>query len=151
MKFKIKKQEIERIDDEKIASFARNYVYATFHFDEFWKDLRKFALFVTPDEKKYIVDLGYGKELTCIVPSEVLQGTFFKVSCFGDDLITTMQEKILIYPSGYSKDIDDLDLDSENVSISNRNDGEIIHKINFDDICFIRPQKQFEKHEHIHD
>lgn len=150
MKFEIKKQEIKRIDDDKIASFSRNHIHATFDFDELWKDLRKFALFVTPNDKKYIVDLGYGKELSCIVPSEILQAAYFKVSCFADDLLTTIQETVLVYPSGYSSEIDDLDLDSENVSVSN-NDGEIIHRINFDDICFIRPQKEFEKHEHIHD
>ena len=151
MKFKIEKQEIKRIDDDKIASFSRNYIYAIFDFDRVWKDLRKFALFVTPNQKKYIVDLGYGKELSCTVPSEVLQAAYFKVSCFADDLLTTTQETVLIYPSGYSNDIDDLDLESENASVSNNNDGEIIHRLKYDDICFIRPQKEFEKKEHIHD
>lgn len=149
MKFKIHKQEIERIDDDKIASFSRNHIHATFIFDKLWKDLRKFALFVTPNDKKYIVDLGYGQTIKCIVPDEALEGSFFKVSCFADDLLTTIQETVLVYPSGYSYDIDDLDLEDENVTSSN--DNIEFRKRRFDEDCFVRPQKLFEKQEHIHD
>ena len=149
MKFRIHKQEIKRIDDDKIASFSRNYIHATFIFDKFWKDLRKFALFVTPNNKKYIVDLGYGKEIECIVPSQALEASFFKVSCFAEDLITTIQETVLVYPSGYSHDIDDFDLDSDEATSSNDNDE--IHRIRYDEECSIPPQKEFEKREHIHD
>ena len=149
MKFEIHKQELKRIDDNKIASFTRNYIYATFIFDILWKDLRKFALFVTPDEKKYIVDLGYGHQIKCKVPSEVLENSFFKVSCFADDLLTTTQETVMVYPSGYSHDIDDLDLDSSNVTSSN-DDIDEIHLIRFDEACFIRQQKQLLKDEHLY-
>lgn len=150
MKFKIKKQEISRIDDNKVASFSRNYIHATFYFDRFWKDLRKFALFVTPNDDKYIVDLKYGQTIRCIVPQEVLQCSFFKVSCFADDLLTTTQETVMVYSSGYSLEIDDIDLDDdENASIVI--DDDEIHRIIFDEACFIRPQKEFEKKEHIHD
>ena len=106
MKFEIKKQEIHRIDDDKIASFTRNHIHAIFHFDKFWRDLRKFALFDTPNKEKYIVDLGYGQTIKCIVPQEALEGAYFKVSCFADDLLTTTQETILIYPSGYTPEIE---------------------------------------------
>lgn len=149
MKFEIHRQEIKRIDDNKVASFSRNHIHATFVFDKLWKDLRKFALFVTPNDEKYIVDLQYGQTIKCIIPSEVLENAFFKVSCFADDLITTTQHTVIVYPSGYSHDIDDFDLDDDNVSSSADNDD--IHKIRFDEACFIPPQKEFEKREHIHD
>lgn len=148
MRFEIHKQEIKRIDDDKIASFTRNHIHAIFHFDKYWKDLRKFALFVTPNDEKYIVDLQYGQTIGCVVPSEVLENSYFKVSCFADDLLTTIQETVMVYPSGYSHEIDDFDLDGDNVSSSNDNDE--IHRIRYDEACFIRPQKEFEKREHIH-
>ena len=148
MRFKIEKQEIRRIDDDKIASFARNHIHATFYFDGIWKDLRKFALFVTPDGQKYVVDLQYGKEVACIVPSEVLENSFFKVSCFADDLLTTCQETIIVYPSGYSHDIDEFDLDDDNISSTNDNDD--IHRIKYEDVCYIPAQKQLLKDEHLY-
>lgn len=148
MRFKIRKQEICRIDDDKIASFSRNHIYAIFDFDKSWKDLRKFALFVTPDDEKYIVDLQYGQEIGCIVPSEVLEGSFFKVSCFADDLLTTCQETVLVYPSGYSSEIDEFDLDDDNVSVTN--DNSEIHKIRYDEACFIPAQKQLLRDEHLY-
>ena len=41
--FLIRKQKIKRIGSDEIAGFARNHIYATFDFDELWKDLEKYA------------------------------------------------------------------------------------------------------------
>ena len=117
--FKLQKQKLVRIDNEEIATFTRNYIHATFCFDELWMDLKKYALFVTPNEERCVVKLGYGKELSCLIPEQVLQNAFFKVSVFGDDLLTSTQETILVSSSGYIPDIDDMDEDDIIESNSN--------------------------------
>lgn len=109
LQFKLKKQKLIRIDDEEIATFSRNYIDVTFDFDEVWANLKKYCLFVTPDESKYVVKLGYGKVLSCKVPNEVLENAFFKISVFADDLLTSTQEMVLVSSSGYTSEIDDLD------------------------------------------
>ena len=58
---------LHRIDDNKIPTFNRNHIYAIFYFDKEWMDLCKYALFVTPNEEKYVVYLGYGKEKRCLL------------------------------------------------------------------------------------
>lgn len=137
-------QILNRIDNHKIATFTRNYATTTFVFDKLWIDLEKFALFVSPDNDKYVVELGYGKELTCIIPEEVLQNAFFKVSVFADDLITSTQETVLVQPSGYSFDIDDGNMVVESNTLTT----DIIHRINLEDDVCIRPGKKFERDEH---
>ena len=111
LRFQLNKQKLSRIDDEEIATYARNYVDVTFDFDEIWYDLKKYVLFVTPNDEHYVVKLGYGKILSCLIPNEVLKNAFFKISVFADDLLTSTQETILVSGSGYIPDIDDMDED----------------------------------------
>ena len=111
LKFELNKQKLIRLDDDEIATYARNYIHVTFDFDELWCNLKKYALFVTPDDSRYVVKLGYGKQITCLVPNPVLENPFFKVSVFADDLLTSTQETILVSNSGYIPDIDDMDED----------------------------------------
>lgn len=141
---------LHRIDDNKIPTFNRNHIYAIFYFDEEWMDLCKYALFVTPNEEKYVIYLGYGKEKRCIIPNEVLTNTFFGVSVFADDLLVSTQENILLSPSGYSFDIDELDLEeTTNAVITTIDDYTDLHKYD-EEPPYIRPGKEFEKEEHIH-
>ena len=107
--FVLNKQKLIRQDDEEIATYSRNYVHATFIFDELWYNLKKYALFVTPNESRYVVKLGYGKELSCSIPNEILENDFFKVSVFADDLLTSTQETVLVSSSGYIPEIDNMD------------------------------------------
>lgn len=111
LKFQLNKQKLTRIDDEEIATYARNYVDVTFDFDEVWYNLKKYALFVTPNDEHYVVKLGYGKTISCLIPNEVLQNAFFKISVFADDLLTSTQETILVSSSGYIPEIDDMEED----------------------------------------
>lgn len=111
LEFKVKKQKLIRIDQEEIASFARNYIHVTFDFDKTWMNLKKYALFVTPNEDRYVVKLGYGKVLSCSIPNEVLQNSYFNISVFADDLLTSTQEMVLVSSSGYISDIDDISED----------------------------------------
>lgn len=148
--FQLKDLELKRIDNKKIPAFNRNHIHVTFDFDTEWAELCKYALFVAPNDKKYVVYLGYGKERSCLVPNDVLTNAFFSVSVFADDLLISTQEKVLLYPSGYSLDIDDLDLEeSQNVFISN--DDDIQYHRNDEDYLFIQPGKEFERKEHPYD
>lgn len=111
LKFELKKQKLIRLDDEEIATYARNYIHVTFNFDKVWCNLKKYALFVTPDNNRYVVKLGYGKKITCSIPNEVLENAYFKISVFADDLLTSTQETVLVSASGYIPEIDDMDED----------------------------------------
>ena len=111
LKFELNKQKLTRLDDDEIATYARNYIHVTINFDELWCDLKKYALFVTPNDNRYVVKLGYGKEITFLIPNEVLENAFFKISFFADDLLTSTQETVLISNSGYIPDIDNMDED----------------------------------------
>lgn len=111
LEFELKKQKLIRLDDEEIATYARNYIHVTFNFDKVWCDLKKYALFVTPNSNRYVVKLGYGKRITCSIPNEVLENAYFKISVFADDLLTSTQETVLVSASGYIPEIDDMDED----------------------------------------
>lgn len=107
--FTLNRQKLTRQDDEEIATYSRNYIYVTFIFDELWYNLKKYALFVAPNEDRYVVKLGYGKKLSCSIPNEILENAFFKVSVFADDLLTSTQETVLVSSSGYIPEIDNMD------------------------------------------
>lgn len=146
--FLIRKQKIKRIGSDEIAGFARNHIYATFDFDELWEDLEKYAIFVSADKSRSVVRLGYGKELSCIVPKQVLEGTYFKVSVFGGDLLTSTQSTILLSSSGYISEIDDMDIDDiiENTTTDYM---KVYRKKHFDEDIDVRLNK-FEISEHPH-
>lgn len=121
LRFKIRGQKLTREDQNKIAGFTRNYIHAIFDFDEKWIDFYKYALFTEPNGTKHIVSLGYGKDLSCTIPQPVLQKTVFYVSVFADDLYTSTQETVLVFPSGYISEIDDMeygDVIESNISLN---------------------------------
>lgn len=107
--FKICGQKLKRQDDEVIAGYARNYIDVIFDFDKLWIDLLKYALFIEPNGTRHVVELGYGKTLSCKIPNDILKNSYFYVSVFAGDLLTSTQEMVLIAPSGYTSDLDDLD------------------------------------------
>ena len=117
--FKLNKQKLIRVDNEEIAAFTRNYIDVMFDFDKVWCNLEKYCLFVTPDDNRYVVKLGYGKHLSCKIPNEVLENSFFRISVFADDLLTSTQETVFVSSSGYTLDIDNMDVDEVLESTSN--------------------------------
>lgn len=100
--FKVNKNILTRKDDEIVTSYFKNNIKCIFNCNCL-SDIYKHALFINTSGSQYIEDLGYGKCVSCTVPEEVLNGAYFLVSIFGDDLITTTQETILIQPSGFNK------------------------------------------------
>ena len=109
LEFKIEKQKLIRLDEYEIASFTRNYIDVSFIFDELWCNVKKYVLFVTPNGSQHVVKLGYGQEVSCKIPNQVLENAFFKISVFGGDLLTSTQETVFVSSSGYTLDIDDLE------------------------------------------
>lgn len=100
--FRIDKNILNREDNEILSSYSRNHDKCIFHCKNKWSDIYKYALFTDVLNKQYIVDLGIGERVKCIIPNEVLKGNYFSVSVFGDNRYTTTQVNILIKPSGFS-------------------------------------------------
>ena len=142
--FSVKGQKLSRINNEKIAGFSRNYIHAIFNFDKVWINLLKYAIFTEPNGTKHVVNLGYGKTLQCRIPDDVLKNTFFKVSVFADDLLTSTDETIIVSPSGYVSEIDDLE---EGDSIEGKSEYDYIPWENFDEY-FNERKDYFERAEH---
>lgn len=109
LEFKLEKQKLVRLDEYEIASFTRNYIDVTFTFDELWCNVKKYALFVTPNGSQHVIKLGYGQKVSCKIPNQVLENAFFKISVFGGNLLTSTQETVFISSSGYTLDIDELE------------------------------------------
>lgn len=143
--FTLNKQKLQQQDDEEIAGYTRNHLHALFIFDELWCNKKKYALFTTPNNDKYVIKLGYGKKRSCVVPDEVLTYAYFKVSVFADDLLTSTTETILVSSSEYINDIDDMD--DGDVFESNSTDNITSRKKNYDEDYYGRLNR-FEISEH---
>ena len=109
--FTIDKTTLNREDDEIITSYSKNTNKCIFCCDCKWSDIYKYALFTDVYGGQYIVDLGFGQKVACLIPEEVLKNNFFLVSVFGDNRYTTTQETIFIQPSGFT--------DKTEISINN--------------------------------
>lgn len=146
--FKIKGQKLQRDDEEVVAGYARNHIDVMFEFDKFWMELLKYALFTEPDGTKYVVELGYGQALSCKIPNEVLKNSYFYISIFANDLLTTTQEMILVMPSGYIDDLDDLDEGDVIKDSSLDIDLILDNKKNVDEDYYYCRRNRFERREH---
>lgn len=108
LRFNVHKQTLCREDDEMLASYSKNFVRCKFKCHPPWDDVYKYALFSDTSNKKYAVDLGYGYDVQCKIPCDVLKGNYFSVSVFGGNRLTTNQETILLNPSGFSDAVENL-------------------------------------------
>ena len=148
-------QELVRADDEKIASFSRNYVYANFLFDEPWEDLTKYALFVLPGKQRIIEEIGSEQEVEIIVPSAALTETYVQISVFGKDgdggLLTSTQVKLIIYPSGLNENVVDEILDEEVFVLEDLDEDEKLKRLQKDIFWFIPNKKLLNRKEHLYD
>ncbi len=148
-------QELVRADNEKIASFAKNSIYANFLFDEPWEDLEKYALFILPNKIRVIEPIGLEQEAEIIVPQNVLVESFVQISVFGKDdngkLLTSTQEKIIIYPSGINEDVVEQIFDEEFFMLENFEEEGKIHRLDRDIFWFIPDKKLLNRKEHLYD
>lgn len=101
----INDQIMKRTDtDNIIISKSKNIVKTTFTFEgSIWNDVNKFAIFTNSWGDKKTIHLGTANICSCIVPNDCLNGTFFKVTVYGGDLITCNEVTIPLKSSGYTK------------------------------------------------
>ena len=102
--FKIKNQQIERLDNNKLVEKSREYVNAFFTFSEDWQDHKKTITFTSKkDNVSYNVELTEDK---CLVPWEVITSAGFLISGFGEgkSFITLNEIEVKVAESGLTED-----------------------------------------------
>ena len=146
--FSIKKNKLIRQDDEIITSFSKNVNKCYFECEKPLEDVYKYALFISSTNEQQIVDLGFGLNVSCIIPEETLKTNYFSVSVFGGERFTTTQEKIIIQRSGFNEDSIRI-LESDNINESDTNDieDEEDHR-RFYDRDYLYRHNRFEIQEH---
>lgn len=102
--FKIKNQQIERLDNNKLVEKSREYVNAFFIFSEDWQNHKKTITFTSKEN-----NISYNVELVednCLVPWEVITPAGFTISGFGEDesFITLNKIEIDVDKSGLTED-----------------------------------------------
>lgn len=102
--FKIKNQQIERLDNNKLVEKSREYVNAFFIFSEDWQNHKKTITFTSKEN-----DTSYNVELVednCLVPWEVITPAGFTISGFGEgeSFITLNKIEIEVEKSGLTED-----------------------------------------------
>ena len=98
LKFNVKNQIIERLDEFRVVADSKNYLTADFMLSDEWEDKKVFASFSH-------MDAALAKEVEvkdgqCFVPWEVIKPPFFGVSLFCGDLITSNEINIQVESSG---------------------------------------------------
>ena len=98
--FRVRNQQIERLESNLVVSGSKNYLHAKFTFTKEWNGLTKTAVFKREeDEEGYLVVLNND---VALIPWEVLQNEgIFYVSVFGGDLITVNKARVIVEESGY--------------------------------------------------
>lgn len=100
-------KKVEVVDEENVQLLNYNYnqYYCNFRFnndeDSLWKNIDKFAIFTDGWNNISIVHLGTEDVVECFVPSKVLNGSFFRVSIYGGDLVSTNNITVPLQMSGY--------------------------------------------------
>lgn len=102
--FTVNNQILKRTDTTTIISKAKNIIKTSFSFNgTIWADINKFAIFTDNWGAKTTIHLGKSNICSSIIPTSCLDGTFFKISVYGGDLITTNDVTIPLNHSGYTK------------------------------------------------
>lgn len=104
LEFEVNGQVLKRTDDNEVVNKNYNIYRCIFTFeDEDWVDLNKFAIFKDGWGNTETVHIGKNSnKLCCLVPNEVLNGTYFKVSIYGGDQMATSNVSIPMVTSGYT-------------------------------------------------
>ena len=101
--FKIKNQTLTRTDNQNLIRNSKNIIKASFEFEtETWNDINKFVIFTDSWDEQIITHIGKSEKCSCIIPSSCLKGTFFKITVYGGDLVTTNNMIIPLKESGYT-------------------------------------------------
>ena len=97
---------LEREDEQFLVNKSKDYLKCFFNFKtDDWNNLEKFAIFKNEKDEAYVCNLGDSLQCECTIPEPVLTGTFFRVSVYGGDRITTNEKTVVLVPSGYTTQI----------------------------------------------
>lgn len=77
------------------------YCNFTFNTTE-WEGIHKFVIFKDGWDNPHHIHLGKDDTFHVQIPNNILEGTNFKVSVYGGDLITTNEVNVILIPSGYT-------------------------------------------------
>lgn len=149
IKFNVNKQQLQRQDDEIIASFSKNLLQCEFNFDDTWIDIYKYALFTDTSNNQTIVKLGIEQYVSCMVPENMLQSNYFLVSVFGGDRLTTTQETVLVQSSGFSKTLEN-QIENGLVDVTSSSNTALDYFKTYKSLCRHRRYRRnkFEEQEH---
>lgn len=105
LEFEIHDQILKRIDTQEIINRNKNAYKCHFTFEDGseWVELNKFAIFEDGWGNSSIVHLGNGDVLECIIPEKILRGSYFKISIYAGDLMSTNNVVVALIQSGYNK------------------------------------------------
>ena len=106
LEFVINNQILKRIDSQDVVSKNHNIYKCRFIFEEGsdWDAVNKFVIFTDGWGSSTTVHLGKSSNtLSCLVPDNVLKGSYFKISVYGGDLLTTNNVSVSLIESGYKK------------------------------------------------
>ena len=103
LEFEVHNQILTRIDSQDVLNKSRNIYKCLFTFEEDseWINLNKFVIFKDGWGNSSTVHLGKSSNtLSCLVPDEILRGSYFQVSIYAGDLITTNNVSVALIHSG---------------------------------------------------
>ena len=104
LQFETENQLLRRKDDEIIVNKAKNIIKASFTINgDVWNGVEKFAIFRDAFDNETTTYLGKESVCSCVVPASCLKTSFFKVTIYGGDLITTNSITIPLRDSGYHR------------------------------------------------
>lgn len=106
LEFEIHNQTLVRIDSQDVINKNKNVYKCIFTFDEDseWINLNKFVLFTDGWGNSKTQHLGNNSNcLSCLVPDKMLSGSYFKISVYAGDLITTNNVSVNLIQSGYNR------------------------------------------------
>ena len=107
IEFEVRGQQLKRIDSQQIMNKNINRYKCKFVFEDEseWIELNKFAIFEDGWRNQAVAHLGVGDEIECLVPEKVLRGSYFKVSLYAGELITTNSITVALIQSGYPRKV----------------------------------------------
>ena len=104
IQFTTENQLLKRTDDEIIFDKSKNIIKAKFTVNgDVWDNVDKFAIFTDAFNSKTTLHLGKESVCSCVVPASCFKTSFFKVTLYGGDLITTNAVTIPLREGGYRK------------------------------------------------
>lgn len=104
LEFEIKGQVLTRVDSQEVMNKNKNVYKCRFTFDESdeWVNANKFVRFTDGWGNSTVAHLGKSSNiLSCLVPDKVLQGSYFKISVYAGNLLTTNNVSVGLVQSGY--------------------------------------------------